>query len=44
MKEGLTHRRTVFFVNKAFFVIADEAYGDGNKDKVNLNFHMVTTD
>lgn len=44
MKEGLTHRRTVFFVNKAFFVIADEAFGDGNKDKVNLNFHMITTD
>lgn len=43
MKEGLTHRRTVFFVNKAFFVIADEAFGDENKDKVNLNFHMVTT-
>lgn len=43
MKEGLTHRRTVFFVNKEFFVIADEAYGDGNADKLNLNFHMVTT-
>lgn len=26
--DGLTHRRAVFFVNKEFFVIADEAYGD----------------
>lgn len=44
MKEGLTHRRTVFFVNKDFYVIADEAYGDGNTDKLNLNFHMLTSD
>ncbi len=44
MKEGLTHRRTVFFVNKDFFVLVDEAFGDGNGDKLNLNFHMLTSD
>ena len=39
---GLTHRRAVFFVDNRFFVIVDEAFGDGNHDKVNLNFHLLT--
>ncbi len=38
----VAHRRAVFFVDKKFFVIVDEAFGDGNKDKVNLNFHLTT--
>lgn len=42
-KDGITHRRTVWFVDKKYFVIADEAYGSGN-DKVNLNFHMTTSE
>jgi heparan-sulfate lyase len=29
---GLTHRRAVFFVDKKFFVIVDEAYGDAKGD------------
>lgn len=41
---NLTHRRAVFFVNGEFFVIVDEGYGDGNGDKINLNFHLVTDD
>lgn len=36
IKAGLTHRRAVFFVDKEFFVLVDEGYGDGNKDKINL--------
>lgn len=35
----LTHRRAIFFVNKTFFVIVDEAYG-ANAGKVNLNFNL----
>lgn len=41
---NLTHRRAVFFVNKEFFVLVDEGYGDGNKDKINLNFHLCTSE
>ncbi len=41
IKAGLTHCRAVFFVDKEFFVLVDEGYGDGNKDKINLNFHLV---
>lgn len=40
----LTHRRAVFFVNKEFFVLVDEGYGDGNEDKINLNFHLCTSE
>lgn len=40
--KNLTHRRAVFFVENRFFVIVDEGYGDGNKDKINLNFHLAT--
>lgn len=40
----LTHRRAVFFVDKEFFVLVDEGYGDGNKDKINLNFHLCTSE
>ena len=37
-----THRRGVFFVEKSFFVIVDELYGntDGDNLNVNLNFHL----
>lgn len=44
MKAGLTHRRTVFFVDKKFFVILDEAYGNTNGDKINYNLHMLSVD
>lgn len=37
---GLTHRRSVFFVENRFFVIADEGYGDA-AGTVNLNFHLA---
>ena len=40
---SLTHRRAVFFVENKFFVLVDEGYGDGNGDKVNLNFHLLST-
>lgn len=30
--DGLTHRRSVFFVDRKFYVIADEAYGDAVGD------------
>lgn len=42
-KANLTHRRAVFFVDKKFFVLVDEGYGDGNGDKINLNFHLRTS-
>lgn len=41
---NLTHRRAVFFVNGEFFVIVDEGFGNGNKDKINLNFHLLSSD
>ncbi len=44
IKAGLTHRRAVFFVDKEFFVLVDEGYGDGNKDKINLNFHLCSSE
>lgn len=37
---GLTHRRAVFFVERKFFVIADEGYGNA-AGEVNLNFHLA---
>ena len=36
---GLTHRRSVFFVDRTWFVIVDEAYGDA-KGTVNLHYQM----
>jgi len=37
--EGLTHRRSVFFVDKTFFVIVDEAMGDAQGDvAIHYNF------
>lgn len=36
----LTHRRSVWFVDKRFFVILDEGYGAA-AGKVNLNFHLL---
>lgn len=37
--EGLTHRRTVFFVEESWFVIVDEAVGNA-EGVVNLNYQM----
>ena len=40
--DNATHRRTVFFVDKKFFVIVDEGYGKNAKSlKTNLNFHIL---
>lgn len=39
---NLTHRRAVFFVEDKFFVLVDEGYGNGNSDKINLNFHLLS--
>lgn len=36
---GLTHRRAIFFVDKKYFVIVDEAYGDATGE-VNLHFQF----
>jgi heparan-sulfate lyase len=36
----LTHRRAVFFVDKEYFVIVDEAYGTGKGD-VAIHFHLA---
>ena len=40
--QNLTHRRSVFFVENKFFVLVDEGYGNGNSDKVELNFHLLS--
>ena len=37
--KGLKHRRTVFFVDRTYYVIVDEAVGDA-KGTVNLNYHF----
>lgn len=37
--QGLTHRRSVFFVDQTYVVIVDEAVGDA-KGTVNLNYHL----
>lgn len=37
--EGLSHRRTVFFVEEGWFVIVDEAVGDA-EGIVNLNYQL----
>lgn len=37
--QGLTHRRSVFFVDQKYFVIADEAIGTAT-GKVNLHFQL----
>ena len=37
--EGLSHRRTVFFVEEGWFVIVDEAVGDA-EGVVNLNYQL----
>lgn len=38
--DNLIHRRTVFFVDQSYFVIADEATGDAN-GTINLNYHFA---
>lgn len=37
--QGLTHRRSVFFVNREFFVIADEATGNAT-GTINLHYNL----
>ena len=41
--EGLTHRRTVWFVDRRFFVIADEAFGAA-QGEVALHYNLVECD
>ena len=41
--EGLTHRRTVWFVEKTFFVILDEAIGDAS-GTLDLHFQLAPGD
>ncbi|CBK62843.1 Heparinase II/III-like protein [Alistipes shahii WAL 8301] len=41
--EGLTHRRTVWFVDRQFFVIADEASGTA-EGEVGLHYNLVECD
>lgn len=38
--ENLTHRRAVFFVDKRYFVIVDEAFGDG-AGEVDIHFQLA---
>jgi heparan-sulfate lyase len=40
--EGLTHRRAVFFMDKRYFVIVDEAIGNATGD-VGLHFQLAPT-
>lgn len=37
---GLTHRRTVFFVDQTYFVVVDEAYGDATGE-VNVHYQLA---
>ena len=39
----LAHRRAVFFVDKTFFVLVDEGYGEGSTPTVNLTFKLCPT-
>ena len=41
--ENLTHRRTVWFVDRSFFVILDEAIGDAN-GQLDLHFQFAPGD
>ena len=36
----LTHRRAIYMVDKTFYVIVDEAYGDAAGKTLNLSFHL----
>jgi heparan-sulfate lyase len=36
----LTHRRAVYMVDKTFYVVIDEAYGDAAGVPLNLSFHL----
>lgn len=40
---GLTHRRTVWFVDDSFYVIADEAYGDATGD-VAIHYNLLRSE
>lgn len=37
---NLTHRRTVWMVNKSFYVVADAAYGNASGKTLNLSWHL----
>jgi len=41
--ENLTHRRSVFFVDKKYFVVVDEAIGTGTGD-VDIHFQLAPGD
>lgn len=41
--KGLTHRRTIWFVDKRFFVVLDEAIGDA-KGTLDLHFQLAPGD
>jgi heparan-sulfate lyase len=41
--ENLTHRRSVFFVDKRYFVIVDEAIGSGTGD-IDIHFQLAPGD
>ncbi len=40
---NLTHRRAVFFVNKKYFVVVDEAYGPAD-GKIDIHFQLAPGD
>lgn len=40
----LTHLRAVYMVEKKFFVIVDEAYGDASDAEINVSFHLCEGD
>lgn len=42
IKDGVTHRRAVFFVDREFFVIVDDVFG-GISEKANFNIHLLST-
>lgn len=41
--DDLSHRRAIFYVNKEFFVIADEGYGSGSGFPVQICFNLCET-
>jgi heparan-sulfate lyase len=41
--ESLTHRRAVFFIDKRYFILVDEAYGNGD-GQIDLHFQLAPCD
>ena len=41
---AITHRRTVYFVNREFYVLVDEGYcpTPEKTSKININFHLIS--